>query len=145
MLVPSIFGTGLFDDLDNFFDFDYPAPRKQMPRFAPMKTDIREVGDKYEILMDLPGFKKEDLQIELKDGYMTVAAEKHVETEEKPEGEHKYVRKERYSGSFRRSFYVGKEMEETDITATFEDGVLKLDLPKEKEKKEPEKRYISIN
>jgi len=144
MLVPSIFGTGLFDDLDNFFDIDYPAPRKQMPRFAPMKTDIREVGDKYEILMDLPGFKKEDLQIELKDGYMTVAAEKHVDTQT-PATETKYVRRERYSGSFRRSFYVGKDIEETDISARFEDGVLKLDLPREKEKKEPEKRYINID
>ena len=144
MLVPSIFGTGVFDDLDNFFDFDYPAPRKQMPRFAPMKTDIREVGDKYEILMDLPGFKKEDLQIELKDGYLTVGAEKHVDNQEHAEAG-RYVRRERYSGSFRRSFYVGKDIEETDISARFEDGVLKLGLPREKEKKEPEKRYINID
>ena len=144
MLVPSIFGTGVFDDLDNFFDFDYPAPRKQMPRFAPMKTDIREVGDKYEILMDLPGFKKEDLQIELKDGYLTVGAEKHVDNQEHAEAG-RYVRRERYSGSFRRSFFVGKDIEETDISARFEDGVLKLGLPREKEKKEPEKRYINID
>ena len=108
-----------------------------------MKTDIKEKKDKYVIDIDLPGYEKENIKIEVEDGYLTVHATIDSNKEEKEEG--KFVRKERYMGSCSRSFYVGDDVKEEDIKATFRNGILKLEVPKVEEKKElHEKKYIQI-
>lgn len=108
-----------------------------------MKTDIKEKKDKYVIDIDLPGYEKENIKIEVEDGYLTVHATIDSNKEEKEEG--KFVRKERYMGSCSRSFYVGDDVKEEDIKATFRNGILRLEVPKVEEKKElPEKKYIQI-
>ena len=108
-----------------------------------MRTDIKERGDKYIIDIDLPGYEKENIKIDVEDGYLTVHATIDSNKEEKEEG--KFVRKERYVGSCSRSFYVGEDVKEDDIKATFRNGILKLEVPKKEEKKElSEKKYIQI-
>ena len=108
-----------------------------------MKTDIKEKKDKYIIDIDLPGYEKDNIKIEVEDGYLTVHATIDSNKEEKDEG--KFVRKERYMGSCSRSFYVGDDVKEEEIKATFRNGILKLEVPKVEEKKElPEKKYIQI-
>ena len=108
-----------------------------------MKTDIKEKKDKYIIDIDLPGYEKDNIKIEVEDGYLTGHATSDSNKEEKDEG--KFVRKERYMGSCSRSFYVGDDVKEEDIKATFRNGILKLEVPKVEEKKElPEKKYIQI-
>ena len=108
-----------------------------------MKTDIKEFDDKYEVEIDLPGFKKDELHLELNEGYLTISAEKGLEKDEKDKND-KYIRRERYAGSMSRSFYVGENMKEEDIHAKYENGILTLDVPKEQKKAVPEKRYIAI-
>lgn len=143
MLMPSVFGESLLDDL-----FDVPS----FPRFSGydnsqknlMTTDVKEKDQGYEIIMNLPGYKKEDVKAELKDGYLTINASTETTKDEKDE-DGKYIRKERYSGSCSRSFYVGEEITEEDIKAKFENGVLKLEVPKKEAKPAvEEKKYISI-
>ena len=161
MLMPRIFGENLFDDfMDDFFGPAHRGgrgngcvrPEKPMRHGLPygnpaanlMKTDIVEKDDGFELEIDLPGYKKEDVKAELKDGYLTIKAEKNEENESKDE-EGKYIRRERYVGSCCRSFYVGEELDETDIKAKFEDGILKLSVPKKEVKPEvPETKYIMI-
>ena len=146
MLVPSLFTNDVFDDFDRFFDFDYPqVDRKLYGKRAAhvMKTDVREREDKYEVVMDLPGFKKEEIKVELKEGYLTVSAGKSLEEGDKDK-EGKYIRRERYVGNMSRSFVVGKDITKEDIHAKFEDGVLTLDFPKEAPKKVEETHYITI-
>lgn len=108
-----------------------------------MKTDVREMDNAYEIDMDLPSFHREDVQVELQNGYLTVRAAKSVErsSSEKPG---RYIRKERYSGQCSRSFYVGEQVQPEDVTAKFEDGILKLTFPKREEKQLPAAQSISI-
>ena len=135
MLLPSIFGENLFDD---FFDdvpfFDNRAEnqieKKLYGRHAHnvMKTDIKETDDGYELIVDLPGFKKEDVQINLDKGYLTISAVKKEEKKEEEAGI--YLRQERYAGSMRRTFYVGDHMTPSDVQAKYEDGVLTLTLPR---------------
>lgn len=108
-----------------------------------MKTDVKEVENGYEVAMDLPGFKKEDISAKLENGYLTITASKGLDKDEKNE-EGKYIRRERYSGSCSRSFYVGDGVTEEDIKARFEDGILKLDIPKKDAEKIEQKKYISI-
>ena len=146
-MLPSIFGENLFDD---WFDFpSFPElrniDRKLYGRHAAheMKTDVREHEDRYEVDVDLPGFKKDEIKLELQNGYLTVAAAKGVDKEEKDK-KGKLIRQERYSGSMQRSFFVGKAVTEEDIKAKFEDGVLKLDIPKKEAPKIPEKKTIMI-
>lgn len=156
MLTPSIFGESLFD---NFFDgfFDFPvfddkamqnAQRKLYGRHAVnmMKTDVQEHDDHYEIDIDLPGFRKDELSLELKDGYLVISAAKGYDKDEREEKTGKFVRRERYAGSMSRSFYVGEEVKQEDIHAKYESGVLKLSIPKAEEKKPEieEKKYIAI-
>ena len=146
-MLPSIFGENLFDDL-----FDFPTlrelrniDRKLYGRNASneMKTDVKEHEDHYEVDIDLPGFKKDEIQLSLENGYLTVSAAKGLEkNEETPKG--RLIRQERYAGSLQRSFYVGENLEETDISAKFENGVLSLQFPKKPEKKLPEKKTILI-
>ncbi|MBR4341559.1 MAG: Hsp20/alpha crystallin family protein [Lachnospiraceae bacterium] len=149
MLYPSIFNKNLFDD---FMDFDFPAfeefgdvDKKLYGKHAPhvMKTDVKEHEDKFEVDIDLPGFKKDEIQLELQNGYLSISASKGVDKEEKDK-KGKLIRQERYSGAMQRSFYVGKGVTEEDIKAKFEDGVLKLDIPKKDAPKIPEKKTIMI-
>ena len=108
-----------------------------------MKTDIKEKKDKYLIDLELPGYEKENIKIDVEDGYLTVHAEMDSKNEEKEEG--KFVRKERYMVSCSRSFYVGTEVKNEDIKASFKNGILKIEVPKKEEKKElDEKKYIEI-
>lgn len=108
-----------------------------------MKTDIKEKIDKYLICIELPGYQKENIKIDVEDGYLTVHAEINSDNEEKEEG--KFVRRERYVGSCSRSFYVGNEVKSEDIKASFKNGILKIEVPKKEYKKElPEKKYIQI-
>ena len=144
MLMPSIFGENLFDD---FFGFAYPTRSFQRVDIGEiMKTDVRESDTGYELDISLPGYKKEDVKAELKDGYLTINASTSLDNDEKDEKTGKYIRRERYSGSCSRSFYVGKNMTEEDIKAKFEDGVLKLSVPKKDAKPAiEEKKYIAID
>ena len=147
MLMPSIFGENLFDDW-----MDFPFEREFFGRRNPlygkneknlMKTDVKEVENGYEVAMDLPGFKKEDISAKLENGYLTITASKGLDKDEKNE-DGKYIRRERYSGSCSRSFYVGDGVTEEDSKARFEDGILKLDIPKKDAEKIEQKKYISI-
>ena len=145
MLMPTIWGENLFDDF--FDDFRRPMKRREpigagIP--AVMKTDIKETENAYELHIDLPGYSKDKVQAELKDGYLTVSANNTVENDEKDNDGH-FIRRERYYGSCSRSFYVGEHLTQDDIKAKFEDGILKLNVPKKEAKPEvEEKHYISI-
>ncbi len=129
-------------------DFDLLGDMFSDPFFSEdesriMKTDIKEKKDKYIIDIDLPGYEKENIKIEIEDGYLTVHATANSSNEEKEEG--KFVRKERYIGSCSRSFYVGEDVKQEDIKASFRNGTLKIEVPKKEEKKEIEnKKYIEI-
>ena len=142
MLMPSIFGDRLFDDWMDGFPFHDRMPELHVNQL--MKTDIREHEQGYELDIDLPGFKKEDLKAELKEGYLTIEA--HTDRNEDEKGKNgKYIRRERYSGSCSRTFYVGEDITEEDIKAKFEDGILKLSIPKKQpQPKVEQKKYISI-
>ena len=147
MLVPSIFGESLFDD---WFDFpqwpefrDIDRAEKKLYGRHPervMKTDVHEHEDHYEVDIDLPGFKKEEIKLELENGYLTVSAAKEHEQEHAG----KAIRKERYSGSMQRSFYIGEFVTEEEIKAKFEHGVLSLEILKKNAPKIPEKKTIMI-
>jgi HSP20 family molecular chaperone IbpA len=145
MLMPSIFGESLFDDF--FDDFTRPAhsaARYSSPVTSVMKTDIREHENGFELDIDLPGYKKEDVKAQLKDGYLTISAESKQDNDEKDE-KGKFIRRERYYGTCSRSFYVGEALTEEDIKAKFEDGILKISVPKKAAKPEVEEnKYIAI-
>ena len=133
------------DPFDAFFDAA-AAPMQAMQKMSPtlMRTDIKETDGGFELTIDLPGFKKDDVQAELKDGQLTITAQTQSESEDKDE-KGTYVRKERFSGKCSRTFYVGEDIEENDIHAKFEDGVLKIDVPKKQEQpKLEEKKTIAI-
>mgnify|MGYP001081566349 FL=1 len=147
MLMPSIFNTNLFDDFFEFPFYDDKAEKKLYGHHAAnlMKTDIQEHDDGYTLEMDLPGFKKEEIQIELNNGYMTISAAKGLDEDEKDKKSGKYIRRERYTGSCQRSFYVGEDVTEEDIKAEFKHGILKLFVPKKEVKPAvEEKKYITI-
>ena len=145
-MLPSIFGESL---LDEFFDtaFDRRFFGDRDPLYGKhaknlMKTDIKELDGHYEMDVDLPGFRKEDVNIELKDGYLTISALKGMQKDEKDEVG-RYIRQERYSGQCSRSFYVG-EIRAEDIKAKYEDGILRLSLPKQDQKALPVQNRIAI-
>ncbi|MEA5026641.1 MAG: Hsp20/alpha crystallin family protein [Erysipelotrichaceae bacterium] len=138
-LVPrnnSGYGLDLFDDL-----FDFPV-FKPLSNHDIMKTDIKEFDDNYSLAMDLPGFAKEDIKVELDKGYLTITAEKNTNNEEKDK-KGNIIHQERYCGKCSRSFYVGDGIKENDIKAAYQDGILTLSIPKEVKKEEP-KRLINI-
>lgn len=139
MLMLSIFGESLLDDFfGNPFD-SYKGTSTDL-----MRTDIKDTDGGYEITMNLPGVRKEDVKAELKDGYLTVTASSNTNRDEK-DSQGRYIRRERYSGSCTRSFYVGDQVTETDIKAKFENGTLALMIPRKEEKPAvEEKKYISI-
>ena len=151
MLMPSIFGENLFDDdwMDFPFErFDRDFWGKKNPLYGKnaknmMKTDIREHEKGYEVDIDLPGFKKDEISAELKDGYLTVSAAKGLDKDEEDK-KGKYIRKERYAGALSRTFYLGEEIREEEIKAKFENGILSVSIPKEEEKKVEGPKHISI-
>ena len=146
MLLPSIFGEKLLDDWMDFPRFDFvDIDRKLYGKRAAqvMKTDVHEHDDKYELDIDLPGFKKDEIKLSLENGYLSVSAAKGLDKEEKDK-KGKLIRQERYAGAMQRSFYVGDAVKQEDVKAKFEDGVLKLSIPKNEAEKLPEKQYIAI-
>ena len=137
MLMPSIFGENLFDDF-----MDFPFGGKKINTM--MKTDIRDTDSSYELDIDMPGFKKEDIKAQLKDGYLTISASTSANNDEQDK-DGRYLRRERYEGSCSRSFYVGEGVKEEDIRAKFENGILKLSIPKVENKPQvEEQKYIAI-
>ncbi len=122
-MLSQVFGRDLFDD---FFGAPFPGERRQT---GLMRCDVKELESGYELAIDLPGVKREDVKAELKDGCLTISATTGYEDGEK-DAQGRYIRRERYSGSFQRSFYVGEDVTPEDIQASFADGVLKLTVPK---------------
>lgn len=143
MLMSSILGENLFDEF--FEDFAKPVRRNvKYTNPSVMRTDVKENASGYELHIELPGYKKEDIQAELKDGNLTISASSKVENDKKDENG-RYIRRERFYGNCSRSFYVGEHVEQTDIKARFEDGILKIFVPKKEAKPVvEEKKYIAI-
>ena len=145
MMMPSIFGENLFDDFMD--DFAFPNVDKVLyGKHASnlMKTDVKETDSDYEVDIDLPGFKKDEIQMQLENGYLTVSAAKGLNKDEKNE-DGRYVRRERYAGSVSRSFYVGENVTEKDIHPKYENGILSFKMPKDDKKAvEEKKHYIAI-
>ena len=143
MLMPSIFRTNVFDDFfeDPFKDFARVPSR---PQNELMRTDVKELENGFELSIALPGVKKEDITAEINDGYLTISATTSTNKDEK-NADGKYIRRERFYGSAKRSFYVGEDITEEDIKAKYEDGILTLDIPKKEAKPVvEEKKYINI-
>ena len=152
MMVPYMFNDGFLDDLfDDKWERDFErAMRRAEPKgmFGKhaanvMKTDVRESKDGYDVFVDLPGFKKEDVKLDLENGYLTITANRSEDLDEKDKEGH-YIRQERCTGSCARSFYVGEELKPEDVTAKFENGILSLKLPKAEPAKLPEKKPTMI-
>ena len=148
MLMPSIFGENLFDDDWMNFPFEQDFWGKKNPLYGKhvknmMKTDIREHEGGYEVDIDLPGFKKDEISVQLEEGYLTVSASKAIDKDEEDK-KGKYIRKERYAGAMQRSFYVGNALTQEDIRAKYENGILRLSIPKKDEKAVETKKHIAI-
>ena len=146
-MLPSIFSENLFDDFfnDNFGMF--PVWNERNPLYGKrtknlMKTDVRETEDSYELDIDLPGFKKDEVTVDLKDGCLTISAAKGLNKDEQDK-KGRYIRQERYAGACSRSFYVG-DVEPKDVSAKFEDGILRISMPKEPKKELPQSSAIAI-
>lgn len=148
-MVPSIFGENLFDEFFNDpFEMNMLLPRGRDPLYGKhsknlMKTDVRETENSYELDIDLPGFKKEDVNVELKNGYLTIATSKSLDKDEKDQ-KGRYIRQERYAGAMSRSFYVGEDVQPSEISAKFENGILQLSVPKAEQKRLPKTTTIAI-
>ena len=151
MLMPSIFGENLFDDFFNdfpFYDYDKEMKNTEKKLYGRkashvMKTDIREMENGYELVVDLPGFTKDEVQATLENGYLTISAAKGLDKDEEDK-KGKYIRKERYAGTMQRSFYVGDAITHEDIKAKFENGILSLTIPKKDAKAVETKKSIAI-
>ena len=146
MLMPSIFAENLFDEF--FGDMDRQMRRMDRRLYGKnaareMKTDVHEHEDHYEVDIDLPGFKKDEITLELENGYLTVTAAKGLDKDETGD-KGKLIRQERYTGTLQRSFYVGDQLTREEISAKLEHGVLMISLPRKDEKKLPEKQTIMI-
>ena len=148
-MLPSIFGENLFDDsLSDFFDFGRMMPQVSSELYGKharnlMKTDVRELDGSYELDVDLPGFKKDEVTLELKNGVLTIQAVKGLDKDE-TDKKGKYIRQERYAGACSRSFYVGDAVEPENVSAKFEDGILTISVPKNVKKQLPKNSAISI-
>lgn len=150
MLMPSIFGENLFDDFFNDFPFFYDDKSfKNVEKNLyghranqVMKTDVKELDHGYELMIDLPGFKKEELNATLQNGYLTISAQKGLDKDEKDQETGHYIRRERYAGACSRSFYVGKDVTQEDIKAEFKHGILKLFVPKKEAKPAVENKNV---
>ena len=146
MLMPSIFGENLFDEFFNDWNREFRNVDRQLygkNAAREMKTDVHEHEDHYEVDVDLPGFKKDEITLELQNGYLTVTAAKGLGKDETTK-KGKLIRQERYTGTLQRSFYVGDALTESDISAKLEHGVLSLSIPKVEARKIPEKKTIMI-
>ena len=147
LYVPSLFSENLMDDWMDDFESEFfgrknPLYGKHAKNM--MKTDVKETETGYEVAVDLPGFKKDEISLELKDGYLTITASKGLDKDEEDK-KGRMIRQERYAGAMSRSFYVGDGITEEDVKAKFENGVLMLDIPKKEEKpQEPERKLITI-
>ena len=147
-MMPAIFGENLFDE---FFHDDFPmfpVMGARDPLYGKhaknlMTTDVRETDSTYELDIDLPGFKKDEITVDLRNGYLSISAAKGLDRDQKDQ-EGKYIRQERYAGACSRSFYVGENVDPRDVTAKFEDGILKLSLPKHAQKELPKNPVIAI-
>ena len=149
MMMPSIFGENLFDDF-----MDFPFEREFFGRKNPlygkneknmMKTDVKELDHAYELDIDLPGFKKDEVKVSLEDGYLVIRAQKNIEKKENEKASERYIRRERYQGACERSFYVGEDIKEEDVKGEFKHGLLTVIIPKEEKKPAVEtKKYIEI-
>ena len=152
MLMPSIFGENLFDDFFGDFPFYYDKDMKDVEKKLygrrashVMKTDIKETDKGYELVVDLPGFTKDEIKVDLENGYLTISAEKGLDKDEQEKETGRYIRRERYAGACSRSFYVGKEVHQDDIKAEFKHGILTLFVPKKEAKPAVEQKHsISI-
>ena len=157
-MLPSVFGEDLFDDWMDYFPFGRDFDKEFSKAMAPaehalygkhaknmMKTDVRETDDSYEVDIDLPGFKKDEVSASLENGYLTISAAKGMDEEDKDKKSGKYIRKERYAGSCQRSFYVGDNLTQEDIKGEFKHGILTLNVPKKEAKPAVETyKYIAI-
>ena len=152
MLMPSIFGANLFDD---FFDFGFPDFSKAEDQIDKklyghhaknlMAVDVNENDDGYEMIVDLPGFSKDEISAKLENGYLTISAAKGLDNDEQNKETGKYIRRERYAGACQRSFYIGEEIKQEDIKAEFKHGILTLIIPKKQPKIEQKAdRFIQI-
>ena len=144
MLMPSIFGENLFND--DWMDFGFPEVEKALygkHASHEMKTDVKETDSGYEVDIDLPGFKKDEINVQLDNGYLSISAAKGLDKEEKNK-EGKYIRKERYAGAMSRSFYVGDALTQEDIKAKYESGILRLSIPKKEAKQVEATKRIAI-
>lgn len=143
MMMPSIFGNSLFDEWMDF-PFDSGFSKGSKRETSLMKTDVKEMNGAYELEMELPGYAKEDVTAQLKDGYLTIQASRNATNDEK-DAKGNYIRRERYIGQCSRSFYVGETVKQEDIRAKFENGILKLTVPKiEEQKPVEENKFIAI-
>jgi HSP20 family protein len=142
MLFPSVFSN---DFTDRFFDDFFTTPKMNGSYITnTMRTDVRELDDSYQVDMQLPGYSKDDVQVEIKDGYLTVSAN-HQENDEEKDSKGKYIRKECYTGSCERTFYVGEHINKDNVKAQFKDGILTLTMPKEESlPKEETKQLVHI-
>ena len=150
MLMPSIFGNDMFGDFftDPWFDDkEFKDMQKKLYGHRAknvMSTDVKELENGYELEMDLPGFKKDEIKASVENGYLTISAARGLDEDEKDKKSGKYIRRERYAGACERSFYVGEGISQDDIKASFQHGILKLFIPKEPEKSVEEKKYVAI-
>lgn len=148
-MLPSVFGENLFDDsLSDFFGFGRMMPQISSELYGKhaknlMKTDVRETEGTYELDVDLPGFTKDEVNVELKNGYLTIQAAKGLDKDQ-TDKKGKYIRQERCAGACSRTFYVGDGVEPEDVTAKFENGILQLSIPKEAKKQLPKNTSVTI-
>ena len=146
-MLPSIFGENLFDEFFDDYFTGHPACNGRDPLYGKraknlMNTDVRETEDTYEVDIDLPGFKRDEITVDLKDGCLTVSAAKGLDKDEE-DRKGRYIRQERYAGACSRSFYVG-DVEPDQVTAKYEDGILRISMPKEAKKELPKRSTIAI-
>ena len=147
-MMPSIFGETLFDDFFNDSFGMFPVMNTRNELYGKrgknlMKTDVRETADSYELDVDLPGFKKDEVHVDLKNGYLSISAAKGVDKSQQDQ-QGRYIRQERFAGACSRSFYVGDTVEPMDVSARFEDGILRISLPKQVQKQLPQSTAIAI-